>query len=97
KDRTQIGLYFSPKPVAKRYQSVVVPGRFLFMPANTEDFKVTGSIWIDQDCDVHSVMPHMHMLGKKIKVTMTPPGGTATPLVTIDDWDYNWQETYFLK
>lgn len=97
KDRTQIGLYFSPKPVARRYQSVVVPGRFLFMPANVEDFKVAGSIWVDQDCDLHSVMPHMHMLGKTIKVTMTPPGGEPTPLVTIGDWDYNWQETYFLK
>jgi hypothetical protein len=42
-------------------------------------------------------MPHMHLLGKQIKVTMTPPDGTATTLVNIKDWDYNWQETYFFK
>ncbi len=46
---------------------------------------------------LHSVMPHMHMLGKEIKVTMTPPDGKPTTLVHITDWDYNWQETYFLK
>ena len=42
-------------------------------------------------------MPHMHMLGKEIKVTLTPPGGTKETLLDIKDWDYNWQETYLLK
>jgi hypothetical protein len=42
-------------------------------------------------------MPHMHMLGQEIKVTVTPPGGKPFTLVAIKDWDYNWQETYFLK
>ena len=42
-------------------------------------------------------MPHMHMLGKEIKVTMTPPEGKPRTLVAIKDWDYNWQETYFFK
>jgi hypothetical protein len=42
-------------------------------------------------------MPHMHLIGKAVKVSMTPPGGTKTTLVDITDWDYNWQETYWLK
>jgi len=50
-----------------------------------------------QDCTLHSVMPHMHMLGKEVKVTITPPDGTAKTLIAIKDWDYNWQETYFLE
>jgi hypothetical protein len=28
---------------------------------------------------------------------MTPPDGPAKTLVAIDDWDYNWQETYIFK
>ena len=28
---------------------------------------------------------------------MTPPDGKPTTLIAIKDWDYNWQETYFLK
>jgi hypothetical protein len=42
-------------------------------------------------------MPHMHMLGRSIQVTMTPPGGQPETLLRIADWDYNWQETYYLK
>jgi hypothetical protein len=39
----------------------------------------------------------MHLLGKEVKVTLTPPDGKAKTLVAIRDWDYNWQETYFFK
>jgi hypothetical protein len=39
----------------------------------------------------------MHLLGKSIKVTMTPPNGPTTTIVNIPEWDYNWQETYFFK
>jgi hypothetical protein len=97
KDRTQIGLYFAKEPVAKRFQGMVLPGRFLFLPAGAEDFKVKGTIQVDQDCTIHSIMPHMHMLGKEIKATMTPPEGETRPLINIKEWEYNWQETYFFK
>jgi hypothetical protein len=39
----------------------------------------------------------MHLLGKSIKVTMTPPDGKPVTLIQIKEWDYNWQETYFFK
>ena len=39
----------------------------------------------------------MHMLGKSIKVTMTPAGGKEQLLVDVPEWDYNWQESYFFK
>src|SRR5205823_5639025 len=42
-------------------------------------------------------MPHMHMVGKQIKITMLPPEGEPRTLIAIKDWDYNWQETYFFK
>jgi len=97
KDRTSIGLYFAKKPVEKRFQSAVIPGRFFFIPAGQEQFPVHGGIELQQDCRLYSVMPHMHRLGREIKVTVTPPEGQPFVLVAIKDWDYNWQETYFLK
>lgn len=97
KDRLSIGLYFARKPVAHVFKSMVLPGRFLFIPAGVTDFHVKGGIELQQDCTLHSVMPHMHMLGREIKVTMTAPAGAPRTLLAINDWDYNWQETYFLK
>ena len=46
---------------------------------------------------MHAVLPHMHLLGKSVKMTVTPPGGRPEVLIDIPDWDYNWQENYFLK
>jgi peroxiredoxin len=97
KDRTSIGLYFAKKPVDKPMQQLAVPGRFTSIPAGAADYPVRGDVWLAQDCTLYSVLPHMHLLGKKIKVTMTPPGGPPTTLVGIDDWDYDWQEMYFFK
>jgi peroxiredoxin len=96
-DKTSIGLYFAKDTNLKRYKSGILPGRFLVIPAGAEKFKVNGSIEALEDGELHSVMHHMHMLGKTAKVTMTPPGGEPKTLLRIDDWDYNWQETYFLK
>lgn len=96
-DRTQIGLYFAKKPVVNRYQSLPLRGNFLVIPKNVESHKITGSAKVDRDGTLYSVLPHMHMLGKAIKVTMTPPEGKPETLINIDDWDYNWQETYFFR
>jgi hypothetical protein len=97
KDRTSVGLYLNRTPIAKRFQGMVVPGRFLMIPAGAEQHRVSGSMEVKQDCQLYTVMPHMHKLGKEIQVTMTPPDGDRVTLIGIRDWDYNWQETYFLK
>jgi len=106
-DRTKIGLYFAKAgKTLQPLQILVVPGLvsptdgykpFVTIPAGKSEFEVRGRIVTEQDCTIRSVLPHMHMLGKKIKVTMTAPEGKEKVLVDIPDWDYNWQESYFFK
>jgi len=98
-DRTKIGIYFAKTPPEKKWVSVNVSGMapFSYIPPGKEDYKVTGTAWLTADVDLHSVMPHMHLIGRKVKITMTPPEGKAVTLIDIQDWDYNWQETYWLK
>ncbi len=48
-------------------------------------------------CDVHvlGITPHMHNLGREVKVTATQPGSEEEiPLIWIKDWDFNWQGQY---
>jgi peroxiredoxin len=103
-DRTKIGLYFAKKPVDHPYHALVLGPKLKpidlitpIIPAGKGDVKITGTAYLQSDCTMYSVMPHMHLIGKSVKVTMTPPGGTKTTLVGIDAWDYNWQETYWFK
>jgi peroxiredoxin len=97
KDRIRIGLHFAKQPVTQRLQPLVVPGFFLFIPAGEERYKVTGAAELNQDAILHHITPHMHLLGKEIKCTMTLPDGTRKELIAIKNWDYNWQESYFFK
>jgi peroxiredoxin len=98
KDRLQIGLFLAKKTGLKQMQGAVIRGNFLYVPAGQQQFKVTGSLPpLAQDIVLHSVMPHMHMLGKEIKVTARPLEGPPQTLIAIKEWEYNWQETYFLK
>ncbi|MCS7168613.1 MAG: redoxin family protein [Gemmatales bacterium] len=99
RDRLQVALYFA-KPeeqITHRLQTLVLPGRFLFIPAGAKNFEVKGEIWLEQEATILSVLPHMHLIGKDIRVTYTVPGDQPKTLLYIDPWDYNWQETYFLK
>jgi peroxiredoxin len=105
RDRTQIGLYFAKKQVERPLQRGVIAGgsgagvlrTFFAIPANESNYHVSGDMWATKDFTLISVMPHMHMVGKEIAVTLTPPDGPPETVLAIKQWDYNWQETYFLK
>jgi hypothetical protein len=106
KDHTSIGLFFVKGPKGRKYQGGVMAGGnlglaglplFFSIPAGNAHHVVKGSMWATGDCKLYSIMPHMHLLGKEVAVTLTPPGGASRTLVAIKEWDYNWQETYWFK
>jgi peroxiredoxin/mono/diheme cytochrome c family protein len=105
KDRTKIGLYFAKKPVEHVYASGAIAGgkgtgffnMYFSIPAGDDAFKLTGERYATKDFTLYSISPHMHLIGKSIKLTMTPPDGKTATLLAIDQWDYNWQEIYMLK
>ena len=69
RDRLKIGFYFAKKTEGmKAYKTGMIAGRFFAIPANDANFKVVGSTTVKYDCVLHSIMPHMHLLGRRIKV-----------------------------
>lgn len=43
---------------------------------------------------LHSVLPHLHKLGKRITMDLIRADGTVEPLVHIARWDFDWQGYY---
>jgi mono/diheme cytochrome c family protein len=95
-DRTRIGLYFAKKPVDKRARSLPVLNRTFLIPAGEVHHEVRESYTIPPGRNFHAIgiAPHMHLLGREMKVTATYPDGVVQPLIYIDDWDFHWQGTY---
>jgi hypothetical protein len=44
-----------------------------------------------------SLFPHMHMLGRSIKVYNVNAAGDTIPLINIPDWDFHWQGFYNVR
>lgn len=95
-DRTAIGVRFARKPVDKRVRVIPVLNRSFRIPAGAAHHEVSASFMVPTGRDLHAiaVSPHMHLLGRSMKVTATRPDGAVTPLVHIDDWDFHWQGAY---
>lgn len=96
-DQTRVGLYFAKEP-PKHPMSLLWMANPLFrIPAGAEAHRVSLNYPIRSDVTLHTVMPHMHLLGRSMKAWAEFPDGSTRPLVWINDWDFNWQLMYVLK
>jgi len=95
-DRTRIGLHFARKLVEQRVRSIPVLNRGFVIPAGAERHEVRAAFTVPLGRNLHAIgiAPHMHLLGREMKVTATYPDGTVRPLIHIDDWDFHWQGMY---
>lgn len=96
-DKTTIGVYFQKGAVKEQIFSIPLLQRGIEIPAGEARHKETVSFTTPIDLEVTSVAPHMHLLGREMKVTATLPTGEVKPLVWIKDWDFNWQGGYIFK
>ncbi len=96
-DFSRIGLYFAKTEVQKTLHIIpIIHG--LNIPAGDSHYTVT-TLGVPSPVDFHllAVTPHMHLLGRKMALTAILPGGAKVPLISVSDWDFNWQATYFYK
>lgn len=96
-DITSVGLYFAKKPITKRLRTLPLAIRRLDIPPGEASHKVSQTYPVPFDATAISITPHMHFLGKFFEMKVTLPDGTEQPLVRIDDWDFQWQDSYFYR
>jgi hypothetical protein len=93
-DRSEIGLYYAPQSARQLVVEVQVGNKNINIPAGAQRHHERASYTVPVDTTVLVVSPHMHVIGREIKVAATLPDGTTEPLVWIKDWDFNWQSQY---
>jgi peroxiredoxin len=96
-DQTRLGVHFCKGTVQKAVTGGWAINFFIKIPAGEPHYKAVGTMTVMEDQHLFAVTPHMHLLGKEMKVWATLPDGSEKPLVWIKDWDFNWQATYLLK
>ncbi|MBW8684044.1 cytochrome c [Chitinophaga sp. B61] len=67
---------------------------FFYIPANVEkSFKL--KVKLTETQSLLYVWPHMHLLGKSFKAYAVTPAKDTIRLVSVPQWDFNWQEIYW--
>jgi len=92
-DQSQVGIYFADKPVERRMSGLTMINFDVDIPAGESRHKMTQSFTTPVDLEIVDVVPHMHYIGREMKLTATLPDGTVRPLIWVD-WDFNWQDLY---
>ena len=101
-DKTELGIYLHPSRPAKQMYVLPIINDTFTIPPNAENYRVNAVFPLATPFPVHIwfAAPHMHLLGRTMKVEMTPPGPEPRQpvcLINIDDWDFNWQGLYRYK
>ena len=98
-DQSTINFYFTEEDSLREVYSMAIAeqnitnGPFVIPAGETKTFySKFGPIPID--ISAVAVLPHMHFLGKTFRAFAVTPDGDAIFLIKIDNWDFNWQETY---
>jgi hypothetical protein len=98
-DSTQIRIKFGSgnlrnvTTVAALNHNTTLTNGPLFIPANTiKTFYSQQNVTINRT--LSGIMPHMHLLGTKIRSYCIKPNGDTIHLIDIPKWDFHWQGFY---
>ncbi len=98
-DETEIGIYFYPEGEvpAEKMTGGVGNDFDIAIPAFSKDHEMEVVTFIKNDSDLYSLMPHMHFRGKRMRFVAEYPNGSEELLLSVPDYDFNWQLVHELE
>jgi hypothetical protein len=97
KDKTQVGLYFTRKPVKQALHWNNASSYDFRLPPGDDNVEVKASWYVPVDLEALAVSPHMHQLGRDMRMSVRFPNGRTRSLIEIAAWDPAWQGAYFFQ
>jgi peroxiredoxin len=95
-DRSRIGLrYLDGPPQQEVLNGIAVCWLFL-IPPGAADYRVTATTTFNRDSVLLAMSPHMHLRGKSFEYRLVRPDGTKQVLLSVPQYDFNWQTNYIL-
>jgi hypothetical protein len=94
-DRTTVDLYYADAPVAKPARIRPVANTSFAIAPGVASETVSAELQIADSWSLWGVVPHMHLHGRGIKVSILHPDGGLTCAVDIPRWNFHWQQFYY--
>jgi hypothetical protein len=96
-DRTKIGLVFSKEPPATPLIGTVLANGQLHLKAGDPNARVDAEMTINRDMRLWALLPHTHVRGKRWLYEATFPDGHKETLLSVPNYDFDWQTEYIYK
>jgi hypothetical protein len=93
-EQSTIGFHFTDEKPRGRMQMTILANNHVDIPPGAADHVIEATKTLKQPVDLYGIFPHMHLIGRTVKLTATLPDGSTIPLLSIGDWDFNWQHYY---
>ena len=98
-EEAELALYFADKSPEVNLVPIQIPPFFgatkgINIPAGEENYIVEDSITLPVPVKAVSVGGHAHYICKSMVMTASLPDGEEITLMSIDDWDLDWQDRY---
>jgi mono/diheme cytochrome c family protein len=98
-DQSSLGVKFYPEGYTPEHVLTTLPlgPRMIKIPAGESDYKQEAWHTFEKDALITRMMPHMHLRGKKVLYTLHYPDGKEETLLSVPEYDFNWQTLYRFK
>ncbi|MBI1360062.1 MAG: hypothetical protein GC155_07225, partial [Alphaproteobacteria bacterium] len=97
-DVTRVGLYFYPKdkPPTTVRRKLVVANTNIELPPGEAHHKEVAYVTFPHEATLFSIFVHAHYRGENAHVYLQKPGGKEEMILSVPQYDFNWQRTYDL-
>jgi mono/diheme cytochrome c family protein len=96
-DRTSVGLIFAKEPPKRVSRRIDLSNQMFLIPAGDPDHEVTECHTFTKNVLITSLTPHMHRRGKSMEIIAHLPDGRMRTLLSVPNYQFNWQFTYRAK
>jgi hypothetical protein len=97
KDRSYVGIKFAKGPVDKIIKTTGAFNVRFAIPPHAQNYEIRADYTFEEDAEMVSLMPHMHVRGKDYLYRAIYPDGREEVLLSVPSYDFNWQVYYYPK
>jgi mono/diheme cytochrome c family protein len=96
-DATEIGVFLHKEKPYHIMQGQFIANSDIHIPANTKRHTETKEYTFKKDALLYSMLPHSHFRGIASDFVAIYPDGTTEMLLSVPNYDFNWQTDYSFK
>lgn len=93
-DETIVGIYLHEEQPTNFLRHGVVVNTMIEIPPNTKAHEEAAYFLFEDDAVLYQILPHSHYRGKASTFSMIYPDGSEELLLSVPNYDFNWQTGY---